>query len=112
MTGRIVFSKLVVLTSLDRQISTLAAAGLGNLVSDVAGLGLSNTIDAMSEKLGIPSPKLSAEQLAQKPARRVMSIASIVGISLGCLLGMVPLLFMDRGEDEEIKALFQVCPLK
>lgn len=30
------------------QISTLAAAGLGNLVSDVAGLGLSSTIEVKS----------------------------------------------------------------
>eukprot|EP00041_Stephanoeca_diplocostata_P008282 m.120859 g.120859 ORF g.120859 m.120859 type:complete len:323 (-) comp17256_c0_seq1:117-1085(-) len=76
-------------------ISTLAAAGLGNLVSDVAGLGLSSTIENTASKVGIPCPNLSSEQLRTSSARLAMLMASIIGISIGCLLGMVPLWFMS-----------------
>eukprot|EP00039_Didymoeca_costata_P003003 m.64470 g.64470 ORF g.64470 m.64470 type:complete len:303 (+) comp11652_c0_seq2:147-1055(+) len=76
------------------QISTLAAAGLGNLVSDVAGLGLSSSIEGMSAKCGLKSPKLTIEQLRLPITRKTMVLASIVGITLGCLLGMFPLHFI------------------
>ena len=76
-------------------LSTLAAAGLGNLVSDVAGLGFSGTIEATASRIGLPSPALSIKQLEMPVCRSTMMVASIIGISIGCLLGMVPLLFMD-----------------
>lgn len=42
-------------------ISTMAAAGLGNLCSDVAGVGLQGFIE---QRLGIKLPRLSRAQLA------------------------------------------------
>ena len=76
-------------------LSTMAAAGFGNLASDVVGLGLSNTIEAMASRIGIPESGLTPEQLVLPQSRRVMASASILGISLGCLLGMVPLALFD-----------------
>eukprot|EP00035_Acanthoeca_spectabilis_P031577 m.14843 g.14843 ORF g.14843 m.14843 type:complete len:299 (+) comp4833_c0_seq1:312-1208(+) len=76
------------------QISTLAAAGLGNMVSDVMGLGLSSYVEAFASKVGIPSPQMSVQQMELPVARWTMLAASAVGITIGCLLGMAPLLFL------------------
>lgn len=40
-------------------ISTMAAAALGNTISDVAGVGLGGFIESMATKLGLPQAKLS-----------------------------------------------------
>eukprot|EP00049_Salpingoeca_infusionum_P002059 m.53484 g.53484 ORF g.53484 m.53484 type:complete len:243 (-) comp11366_c0_seq4:2074-2802(-) len=74
-------------------LSTMAAAGLGNLFSDVVGLGFSNTIEAAASKIGLPDPKMTPQQLALPICSRISAAASMVGISLGCLAGMIPLLF-------------------
>lgn len=42
-------------------LSTLAAAALGNLCSDVAGLGLSSSIEAAATQVGLRSPGLSTQ---------------------------------------------------
>ena len=46
--------------------STLAAAGLGNLVSDVVGIQASTVIDAWATRLGLASSGLSAAQLSSR----------------------------------------------
>ena len=83
-------------------ISTLAAAGLGNLLSDVAGLGMSGAIESGAAKMGVPVPTLSAAQMKTTTARRVIFMSSSVGISIGCLLGLLPLLFMESDPVEEV----------
>ena len=40
-------------------ISTLAAAGLGNIVSDVGGIGLGGIIETQVGKLGLPVANLT-----------------------------------------------------
>lgn len=75
-------------------LSTLAAAGLGNLLSDVAGLGLADVIEARARasRWGAPPP-LSAAQRGAWAVRAARVAGSVGGVSVGCLLGMVPLLF-------------------
>uniref|UniRef100_A0AC35FFP5 Uncharacterized protein n=1 Tax=Panagrolaimus sp. PS1159 TaxID=55785 RepID=A0AC35FFP5_9BILA len=43
-------------------ISTMAAAALGNILSDIAGVGLSYYIEIGVRKLGIHQPTLLQEQ--------------------------------------------------
>lgn len=43
-------------------ISTMAAAALGNLVSDLAGLGLAGYVEALASRLGMQIPELSPKQ--------------------------------------------------
>ncbi|KAK7231932.1 transmembrane protein [Aureococcus anophagefferens] len=76
-------------------VSTLAAAGLGNLVSDVVGLGAGGVIEAGAAKAGVEAPALTAAQAASRGAA-VARHSGSAGISLGCLLGMFPLLFYDE----------------
>ena len=87
-------------------LSTLAAAGLGNLLSDVAGIGLGNSIEAASHKLGLPDPKLTRTQATTSKVRWVRSIASAIGIAIGCIFGMFPLLFVQSKEEERLRRIF------
>jgi hypothetical protein len=80
--------------------STMACAGLGNAVSDVAGVMLGGAVHAFSSRLGIPTPPLTRRQLQMTRTRVVATISAGVGIAIGCLLGMAPLLFVNRGESE------------
>jgi len=78
-------------------ISTMAAAGFGNLISDVFGIGAGGAIERWCEALGVKEPPLTKAQLASAQVRRVRGLASVLGISVGCLIGMAPLLFItDR----------------
>ena len=47
---------------------------------------------------------LTTEQLKSSAVKRTTLISSAVGIAVGCLLGMLPLLFMD--DDRELKKIF------
>ncbi|KAJ3609700.1 hypothetical protein NHX12_024211 [Muraenolepis orangiensis] len=44
-------------------ISTMAAAAMGNLVSDLAGLGLAGYVEILASRLGMQAPDLSAKQV-------------------------------------------------
>lgn len=79
-------------------ISTLAAAGLGNMLSDIVGIGVGDLIERYSSAiLGRRAvAALTLEQMELNVCRLVKSWASVVGITIGCLLGMVPLLFIGQ----------------
>lgn len=75
-------------------LSTMAAAGLGNLFSDVAGLGLADTIETMLKRAGVgKGPALTREQRRLPVIRRAKLLGSMMGVSVGCIVGMAPLLF-------------------
>ena len=44
---------------------------------------------------GLPSSGMTAGQLRQKRVKRMGTAAAAVGVILGCILGMVSLLFID-----------------
>jgi hypothetical protein len=46
-------------------LSVLASAALGNLCSDVCGIGMSDVVESAAKKLGLPSAQLSVQQLAR-----------------------------------------------
>ncbi|XP_059612394.1 transmembrane protein 65 isoform X2 [Phlebotomus argentipes] len=85
-------------------LSTMAAAGLGNTISDVAGLGSAVYVERLCESLGFKVPPLSKFQMEMKESRRSASLGRILGITIGCLIGMVPLLFIDtEKKHDEVK---------
>lgn len=101
----------------------MAAAALGNIVSDVGGIGLAHYVESLVSKAGIKHPVLTAEQVLKIPklysfgvdyllfplnrlirfqlqlesscARTVGNTARALGLVIGCLIGMFPLLFFD-----------------
>ncbi|XP_051526742.1 transmembrane protein 65-like isoform X2 [Myxocyprinus asiaticus] len=84
-------------------ISTMAAAALGNLVSDLAGLGLAGYVEALAVRLGMQIPDLTAKQVDMWQTRVTSHSGKAIGITIGCILGMFPLLFLSDDEEEKTK---------
>ena len=84
-------------------ISTMAAAGLGNLVSDVCGVWAGSSVEKASRAMGFKLPQLSEWQMQHKLTKRYENFGSALGVTIGCLLGMFPLLLMDANKDQEKK---------
>ncbi|XP_003340714.2 transmembrane protein 65 isoform X2 [Monodelphis domestica] len=79
-------------------ISTMAAAALGNLVSDLAGLGLAGYVEALASRLGLSIPDLTPKQVDMWQTRLSAHLGKAVGVAIGCILGMFPLLFFKEEE--------------
>jgi len=73
-------------------LSTMASAGLGNTVSDVIGIGLSSKIETVAARFGFAPPALTKEQSWSASVRRARLIGATSGVTVGCTLGMFPLL--------------------
>ncbi|KAL7030224.1 hypothetical protein ACKWTF_006581 [Chironomus riparius] len=84
-------------------ISTMAAAALGNTISDVLGIGSAVYVERIVEVIGIRPPDLTPIQMEMKSARRASNFGRVFGIVVGCLLGMIPLIFMKNKEEEDAK---------
>ncbi len=81
-------------------LSTLMAAGMGNLIADVAGVGFRGTIEAISSKLGVPDPQLTNAQRDMRTVQIAANVGSMIGVFIGCVLGLCPLIFLHKNEDE------------
>jgi len=95
-------------------ISTLAAAALGNMVGDVSGIWLGGSIEAAARRLGLPDPNMSAAERATNSAVLAKTSGRVLGICLGCCLGMFPLFWPEnkrlwpaRPHEEELQAQHQ-----
>lgn len=88
-------------------ISTMAAAGLGNALSDMAGVGSAYYVEKVAYKIGMKPPKLSMHQMNMTRTRWVTQIGRAIGVAVGCVIGMFPLLFLpnrsDAGKHNESK---------
>ena len=82
-------------------ISTMAAAALGNTVSDVFGIGSAWYVEHWSAKLGIHAPPLSLEQMQLTSCRITANAGRALGVMFGCIIGMVPLLFIENNKEED-----------
>ena len=88
-------------------LSMMASAALGNLCSDVMGISLGDVVETMAKKLGLEAPGLSEEQLAMPRTKVCALLSSSLGISVGCVLGMVPLLFLEDDFTREMREVFE-----
>jgi len=84
-------------------ITTMAAAGLGNALSDMTGVGAAYYIERGFEKLGFHPPKLSLAQLQMRRTRYTTQAGRVIGIMVGCLIGMFPLLFFKKKKNDDDK---------
>ena len=81
-------------------ISTMAAAALGNLISDVAGIGSAGYVELLVSKVGVYPPDMTPAQAISWQSRWSCAAGRTVGIIIGCLLGMFPLFFFDHDQDD------------
>jgi len=94
-------------------LSTLAAAALGNMISDLLGYSFGGTLEAAAIRFGLFNPELTRAQSRMSATKRTHSIAGAVGLTLGCILGMFPLLFFDETDKSpKLKQLFQALDSK
>ncbi len=85
-------------------ISTLCAAAIGNIVSDIAGVGLGAYIeDFCATKLRLPKVNLSNAQRNLRSVRIAGQLGNMIGLTIGCVIGMFPLLFIDTEEVQHKK---------
>ncbi|XP_042872303.1 uncharacterized protein LOC122253338 [Penaeus japonicus] len=82
-------------------ISTLAAAALGNTISDLAGIGSAWYVENMAAKTGMRPPDLSQEQIDMVSSRWCANLGRGLGVVIGCLLGMFPLFFLPFHEEDK-----------
>ncbi|KAI1301894.1 Transmembrane protein 65 [Halotydeus destructor] len=86
-------------------ITTMAAAGLGNALSDVAGVGSAWYVERLAASIGIEHPHVSPEQASHSRTRWTIHGGRAFGVFVGCLIGMAPLLFLhNKGSDHKQKA--------
>lgn len=83
-------------------LSTMAAAALGNTFSDVLGLGSAYYVERLATRIGYTPPKLSPIQMEMPISRHSANIGRVIGVTLGCLLGMFPLIFTEHKKKEKI----------
>lgn len=82
-------------------ISTLAAAAFGNLISDVAGIGMAGTVENNIKRVLGQTSVLTPAQREMPKARYYQFFGRCVGICVGCLFGMWPLLLYSKEVEEE-----------
>jgi hypothetical protein len=63
-------------------------------------------IEAASHKLGLPDAKLTPSQSKLPRVKIVTNLGASFGITIGCLLGLLPLLWIDQKE-RHFKAIFE-----
>lgn len=80
-------------------ISTMCAAAIGNIISDIAGLLLGTVIeDFCANHLHLPVPNLSTAQRQLRSVRFASQWGCGIGVTIGCIIGMFPLLFIDSNK--------------
>lgn len=84
-------------------LSTLAAAAIGQVVSDASGVVLGNSLERIAIKAGLPPTNLTGAQRALPMVARTYFAGSLLGIIAGCMLGLVNLLFIDTSRSSSLK---------
>ncbi|KAF4677862.1 Transmembrane protein 65 [Perkinsus chesapeaki] len=74
-------------------ITTLAAAALGNSIGDVSGIWLGSTVEALTHRMGLPDPNLTKAQRMLHSVALTRTAGNVVGVLIGCFLGMFPLIW-------------------
>lgn len=84
-------------------LATLAAASCGQVFSDSFGVLFGNYIDVLASRLGMKAPNVTSGQRGLTSFRLATTAGSLIGVILGCLVGMCNLLFLDLGRKERLE---------
>jgi tRNA-specific adenosine deaminase 1 len=78
-------------------LTTMAAAGLGNVLADVAGVSLATHIEGAVRRIAyFRDAPLSAAQAEMSSVKLARWAGASAGVVVGCLLGLLPLVYMDK----------------
>jgi len=84
-------------------ISTLTAAALGQIVSNMGSIIFGDGVERAASAMGLPSPYFTLEQSKLPIVRKTQMSGSLVGVLVGCTLGLVNLFFIDPNRSGELK---------
>uniref|UniRef100_H3B320 Transmembrane protein 65 n=1 Tax=Latimeria chalumnae TaxID=7897 RepID=H3B320_LATCH len=84
-------------------ISTMAAAALGNLVSDLAGLGLAGYVEAMASRLGLRIPDMTPKQADMWQTRLSSHLHQCQSNQIAWCLGRVVLLGVGEPRERMVE---------
>jgi len=76
--------------------SIMAAAAIGNTVSDCGGVFCAEYIEHVARRFNLPRAELSPWQERLGIVRVYNSLGSVIGVIIGCILGAFPLMFLDN----------------
>ena len=83
-------------------LSTLAAAGIGQIASGIGGVIFGDALDSIfSRALG--SRHMTKAQKAMRSSRLAGVAGGCIGVSVGCVLGLVNLLLVDEARVTQLK---------
>lgn len=82
-------------------LTTMAAAAIGNTFSDILGIGTAFYVERLANKIGFSPPRLSPIQMEMNCSRNAANCGRVLGVTLGCILGMCPLLFFRKSKKEK-----------
>ena len=83
--------------------TTMAAAALGNTISDAGGVFSGGIVEDLAAQWGVKAPRLTRAQEELAVTRNYERLGQLFGVVLGCLIGMFPLLFIDARKAERLK---------
>jgi hypothetical protein len=86
-------------------LSTLTAAAVGGIISNLSGVLFGGTLEALAIAWGLPSSNLTGKQRSLPFVKRGRVVSQAVGILLGCCLGLLNLLFIDTEKSSSLKLL-------
>eukprot|EP00569_Conticribra_weissflogii_P008716 CAMPEP_0171364400 /NCGR_PEP_ID=MMETSP0879-20121228/4017_1 /TAXON_ID=67004 /ORGANISM="Thalassiosira weissflogii, Strain CCMP1336" /LENGTH=452 /DNA_ID=CAMNT_0011871785 /DNA_START=182 /DNA_END=1540 /DNA_ORIENTATION=+ len=87
-------------------LSTLAAAGIGQIFSGVGGVVFGDALEVAFHRLagaGRTATAMTKAQKAMRASRMAGLFGGVVGVGLGCTLGLVNLLFVDENKASLLK---------
>eukprot|EP00656_Telonema_subtile_P019490 TRINITY_DN20726_c0_g1_i3.p1 TRINITY_DN20726_c0_g1~~TRINITY_DN20726_c0_g1_i3.p1 ORF type:complete len:324 (-),score=56.67 TRINITY_DN20726_c0_g1_i3:418-1389(-) len=84
-------------------MATMTAAACGQICSDFSGVMFGGTVEALANKLGLPTAGLTVEQAQLKNVKLLSTVSAGVGVVIGCLVGMTSLLFMDLEKADRLR---------
>jgi Transmembrane protein 65 len=84
-------------------LSTLSAAAIGQICSDASGVVFGGTVERLAKAAGLPSANLTVAQAKLPIVARTAWAGSLLGIILGCTIGLVNLFFIDTSRSSTMK---------
>ncbi|KAL7448383.1 hypothetical protein ACHAWC_001450 [Mediolabrus comicus] len=86
-------------------LSTLAAAGIGQIFSGIGGVLFGDTLETVfrGTTASNTTQKLSTVQKTMRSARIAGVTGGILGVTLGCTLGLINLFFVDEQKANMLK---------
>lgn len=86
-------------------LSTLHAAAFGQIVSNACSVVFGGAVERAAAAMGLPSPHFMPGQRKLPIVQRTGLVGTLVGVTVGCIIGLLNLLFIDTERAVELKTI-------